>query len=169
MAPAPPLFTSYLSEGLDELEASWRLEPDRLQYIRRAIQREIDTIEELIVEAGGGTAGLMRILQGDAGDLAKMAVDVSLDRAERMLAAARKEPQARAGEVLAKGRQAGGAKSARARQDAIEPRNRRIVAEAEALVKEGRDPRDVASLLAGRHNLSTPQIRKILSKKSRTN
>ena len=169
MAPALPLFTSYLSESLDELEASWRLEPERLLHIRQAIQRDIDAAEEVIADAGGGTAGLMRILQGEAGDLAKMALDFHLDRAERMLAAARKEPHARAGELLVKGRQAGGSKSARSRQGATESRDRRIVAEAEALLREGRNSRDLASLLAGRHDLSTSQVRRILSKKSRMN
>lgn len=92
---APQPFTAYLSERLKDLEAAWKLEPERLLLIRMAIQREIDGAEGVIADAGGGTAGLMRILRGDSGEVPKMALDQHLDRAERMLSAAKKEHQDR--------------------------------------------------------------------------
>jgi len=59
---------------------------------------------------------------------------------------------------------AGGAKTAKIRKQENRPRNEAIRADAERLLSDGLNPRDVSSTLAKRYSLSASQIRKIRNK-----
>lgn len=58
----------------------------------------------------------------------------------------------------------GGAETAKVTTDALAPRNKEIVEQAVKLLKNGRGRRDLASILAKKHNLSARRVRDILKK-----
>ena len=128
---------------------SWAI--DRLSKIE-ANQAKLSTVEKVLHKAVAGelaVAGrlLREHINDDAGNRATV-IQLALEVEKRL-----KWPKA------------GGAKTAEIRQQENRERNKRICAEADGLVSDGRHPRSINSILAKRYGLSTVTIRRIRKEK----